>query len=90
MSTGPSRWRSSTPHDSRRPSLRSSVQSCCSPDAAANSSVAELIKYDKAEIQSQPAAAASCLCAAPEDALRWVGDPVDVITGAQFDVALDK
>ena len=73
------------------PSCCKAAQSCCSPDTSAASSVAELIKYDKAEIQSQPAAAASSFGCGNPLAFSGVkeGDTVlDLGSGAGFDLLL--
>ena len=73
------------------PSCCKKVQSCCSPGTSAKSPVAELIKYDKAEIQLQPAAAASSFGCGNPLAFSGVkeGDTVlDLGSGAGFDLLL--
>jgi len=73
------------------PSCCKKARSCCSPDTSTTSSVAELIKYDKAEIQSQPAAAASSFGCGNPLAFSGVreGDTVlDLGSGAGFDLLL--
>ena len=73
------------------PSCCKTTRSCCSPDTSATSSVAELIKYDKADIQSQPAAAASSFGCGNPLAFSGVkeGDTVlDLGSGAGFDLLL--
>lgn len=73
------------------PSCCKKVQSCCSTDTSSKISVAELIKYDKAEIQSQPAAAASSFGCGNPLAFSGVkeGDTVlDLGCGAGFDLLL--
>ena len=74
-----------------RPSCCKKVQSCCSTDTSSKISVAELIKYDKADIQSQPAAAASSFGCGNPLAFSGVkeGDTVlDLGCGAGFDLLL--
>jgi ubiquinone/menaquinone biosynthesis C-methylase UbiE len=73
------------------PSCCKAALSCCSPDTSTKSTVAELIKYDKAEIQSQPAAAASSFGCGNPLAFSGVreGDTVlDLGSGAGFDLLL--
>jgi ubiquinone/menaquinone biosynthesis C-methylase UbiE len=73
------------------PSCCKPARSCCSPETASTSSVAELIKYDDAEIQSQPAAAASSFGCGNPLAFSGVreGDTVlDLGSGAGFDLLL--
>jgi len=67
------------------------VKSCCSTETSATSSVAEIIKYDNAEIQSHPAAAASSFGCGNPLAFSGVreGDTVlDLGSGAGFDLLL--
>ena len=73
------------------PSCCKAARSCCSPDTSAASSVAELIKYDKAEIQSQPAAAASSFgCGNPLafSGVRESDIVLDLGSGGGFDLLL--
>ncbi len=73
------------------PSCCGVSRSRCNTDTAGTSSVAELIKYDKAEIQSQPAAAASSFGCGNPLAFSGVreGDTVlDLGSGAGFDLLL--
>jgi SAM-dependent methyltransferase len=73
------------------PSCCKSTRSACEPDTGAASLVAELIQYDQAEIQSQPAAAASSFGCGNPLAFSGVreGDTVlDLGSGAGFDLLL--
>ena len=73
------------------PSCCKTARSCCSPETSAKSSVAELIKYDKTEIESQPAAAASSFGCGNPLAFSGVkeGETVlDLGSGAGFDLLL--
>ena len=73
------------------PSCCKATRSCCNPAPGATSSVAELIQYDKTEIQSQPAAAASSFGCGNPLAFSGVkeGDTVlDLGSGAGFDLLL--
>ena len=73
------------------PSCCGVSRSRCNTDTAGTNSVAELIKYDKAEIQSQPAAAASSFGCGNPLAFSGVkeGDTVlDLGSGAGFDLLL--
>jgi ubiquinone/menaquinone biosynthesis C-methylase UbiE len=73
------------------PSCCKATRSRCSPGTSATSSIAELIKYDKAEIQSQPKAASSSFGCGNPLAFSGVkeGDTVlDLGSGAGFDLLL--
>ncbi len=73
------------------PSCCKATPSCGSPDTSATSSVAELLKYDAAEIQSQPAASASSFGCGNPLAFSGVkeGDTVlDLGSGGGFDLLL--
>ena len=73
------------------PSCCKAARSCCGPDTSAKSSVAKLIQYNDAEIQSQPAAAASSFGCGNPLAFSGVreGDTVlDLGSGAGFDLLL--
>ncbi|UCD66456.1 MAG: methyltransferase domain-containing protein, partial [Deltaproteobacteria bacterium] len=73
------------------PSCCKPAQSCCSPDTETKSTIAELIQYDRAEIESQPTAAASSFGCGNPLAFSGVkeGDTVlDLGSGAGFDLLL--
>jgi len=73
------------------PSCCKTARSCCGPDMSAKSSVAKLIRYSDADIQSQPAAAASSFGCGNPLAFSGVrdGDTVlDLGSGAGFDLLL--
>jgi len=75
------------------PSCCKSARSACGPDTGAASPVAELIQYEQAEIQSQPAAAASSFGCGNPLAFSGVreGDTVlDLGSGAGFDLLLAR
>ena len=74
-----------------KPSCCKTARSCCSPDSSARSSVAELIRYDKDDIQSHPEAAASSFGCGTPLAFSGVreGDTVlDLGSGVGFDLLL--
>ena len=73
------------------PSCCRTAKSCCSPDTSTTQSVAKIVKYDKNEIQSHPAAAASSFGCGNPLAFSGVreGDTVlDLGSGAGFDLLL--
>jgi len=74
-----------------KPSCCKTPQTCCSPDSSTGSSVAELIRYDKEDIQSHPEAAASSFGCGNPLAFSGVreGDTVlDLGSGVGFDLLL--
>jgi SAM-dependent methyltransferase len=73
------------------PSCCKPAKSCCSPDTETKSTIAELIQYDRAEIEAQPTAAASSFGCGNPLAFSGVkeGDTVlDLGSGAGFDLLL--
>jgi len=74
-----------------KPSCCKTPQTCCSPDSSTGSSVTELIRYDKEDIQSHPEAAASSFGCGNPLAFSGVreGDTVlDLGSGVGFDLLL--
>jgi ubiquinone/menaquinone biosynthesis C-methylase UbiE len=74
-----------------KPSCCKTARTCCGPDSSTKSSVAELIRYDKDDIQSHPEAAASSFGCGNPLAFSGVreGDTVlDLGSGVGFDLLL--